>query len=96
MFPKGKDKVQIHIFRIKNKGSNDYDIHIEQKLDPISMNMPKNNFEKHIIDTYNQCRTKALHQYFPMLGEKTIKLLLKDNYLQKDDLLKYVTTQEGL
>jgi ribosomal protein L15 len=88
MFPKYKDKVQIHLFRIKNKGSHDYNIVLEQKLEPITMNHPKNRFQAQILKTYNECRTQALHKYFPMLSESDIKQLLNDNYLQKDDLIK--------
>jgi len=91
MFPKGKDKVQIHIYRIKNKGSHDYDIVISQKLEPITMNHPKNRFQAQILKTYNQCRSKALHKYFPMLKEDQIRQLLKDNYLQKDDVIKVLS-----
>ncbi len=87
MFPRGKDKVQIHIFKIKNKGSNDYDLKIEQKLDAITMNKPKNSFQAKILNTYNQCRTQALHKYFPMLSNRDITYLLNDNYLKKNDLL---------
>ena len=87
MFPRGEDKVQIHIYRIKNKGSNDYDLKIEQKIPAITMMQPKNGFERGILDTYNHCRTQALHKYFPMLSDKDISYLLNDNYLQKKDLL---------
>ena len=87
MFPRGEDKVQIHIYNIKNKGSNDYDIKIEQKLDVIAMNHPKNSFQAKILDTYNQCRTEALHKYFPMLSDRDIAYLMNDNYLQKKDLI---------
>ncbi len=86
MFPRGKDKVQIQIYRIKNKGSNDYDILIEQKLDSVTMGSPKNSFQKRMLETYNQCRTQALHKYFPMLNDSDINLLMKDNYLQKSDI----------
>jgi len=87
MFPRGKDKVQIHIYKIKNKGSNDYDLKIEQKLNIITMRHPKNQFQIKILATYNQCRTEALHKYFPMLSDRDIVYLLQDNYLQKKDLL---------
>ena len=87
MFPKGKDKVQIHIFRIKNKGTNDYDLKIEQKLDAITMNHSKNRFQAQILDTYNQCRTQALRRYFPILSDRDITHLMNDNYLKKNDLL---------
>ena len=87
MFPRAKNKVQIHIYKIKNKGSKDYDLKIEQKLDPIVMDHPKNSFQSKILNTYNQCRTKALHKYFPMLNDNDISALMHDNYLQKQDLI---------
>lgn len=87
MFPRGKDKVQIHIYRIKNKGSKNYDLKIEQKLDAITMNKPKNSFQSKILYTYNKCRSQALHKYFPMLSDGDITYLLNDNYLKKNDLL---------
>ena len=46
MFPRSGNRVQIQIFRIKNKGSNNYDIKIDQKLDPITMGQPKWNAPK--------------------------------------------------
>lgn len=89
MFPRSKNRVQIHIFKIKNKGSNNYDIRILNKLDSITMDKPKNSFQKGILDAYNRCRTEALHKYFPMIDDETITILLQDNYLQKKDLKKY-------
>ncbi len=82
MFPRGEDKVQIHIYRIKNKGSNDYDLKIEQKIPAITMMQPKNGFERGVLDTYNHCRTQELHKYFSMISDKDISYLLNDNYLQ--------------
>ncbi len=86
MFPRGKDRVQIQIYKIKNKGSKHYDIKIESKLDPITMGSPKNSFQKGILDTYNSCRTTALQKYFQMLDNKDIVFLMRDNYLQKRDI----------
>ena len=88
MFPRSGNKVQIHIYKIKNKGSNDYDIKIEQKLEPITMGQPKNSFQAKILQTYNTCRTQALHKYFPMLNKSEIRRLMQDNYLQKEDLMR--------
>ena len=86
MFPRGKDKIQIQIYRIKNKGSNHFTIHIDQKLDVITMNRPKNTFQKRILRAYNQCKAEALQKYFPMLDPRDYKVLMNDNYLQKDDI----------
>jgi hypothetical protein len=90
MFPKGRDKVQIHIFEIKNKGSNSYDVKILNKLEPITMGKPKNSFQLGILNAYNDCRSEALHKYFPMLSDEDVSLLLRDNYLQKRDLVPMV------
>ena len=87
MFPRSGNKIQIQIYRIKNKGSNDYDIRIEQKLEPITMGQPKNSFQAMLLQAYNTCRTQALHKYFPMLNETNIGILLQDNYLQKQELI---------
>jgi hypothetical protein len=86
MYPKGSDKVQIHIFEIKNKGSSSYDIKILNKLKPITMGKPKNRFQEGILSAYNDCRSEALHKYFPMLSDNDISILLVDNYLQKNDV----------
>jgi len=86
MFPRGKDKVQIHIFKIKNKGSNKFDLIIEEKLDPIVMGNPKNDFQKRVLDAYARCKTIGLHKYFPMIVGKNIDRLLCDNYLQVEDM----------
>jgi len=96
MFPRGEDRVQIQLYRIKNKGSSDYDIHIEQKLDPMVIGKPKNSFQKRMLGAYNRCRTEALHKYFPMLSDNSIDSLMIDNYLQKSDLQKYLQIQEEL
>ena len=86
MFPRGEDKIQIHIFRIKNKGSNQFDLIIEERLDSIVMGKPKNDFQKRVLDDYARCRTVALHKYFPMIKDKDIDILLRDNYLQVEDI----------
>ncbi|MEA3456182.1 MAG: hypothetical protein U9R26_06715 [Campylobacterota bacterium] len=90
--------MQIQIYKIKNKGSNNYSLKILSKLDPITMGAPKNSFQKGILDAYNQCRTEALHKYFPILDKNEIMLLLQDNYLQKKDvkiLLPYNIEKES-
>ncbi len=87
MFPIANNKVQIHIYKIKNKGTNHFDTFIDSKLRPITMGNPRNSFERDILSSYNQCRQEALHKYFPMLSNSNIAILMKDNYLQKKDLL---------
>ncbi len=81
MFPVGKDKIQIHIYRIKNKGLKSFDTFIERKLPPITISAPRNNFERGILESYDRCRAESLRKYFPMLSDQSIKLLLEDNYL---------------
>ena len=88
MFPVGTDKIQIHIYKIKNKGANTFDTFSENKLKPIIMTHPRNNFEREILSSYNSCRSEALRKYFPMLGSKNIEQLLLDNYLQKKDIYR--------
>ena len=91
MFPVGKDKVQIKIYKIQNKGMKTFDTHIESVLKPIVLDTPKNNFERGIIESYDRCRTESLRKYFPMLDADEIKMLLHDNYLQKKDLKKVIS-----
>ncbi len=90
MFPVGKDKIQIHIYRIKNKGLKSFDTFIERKLRPITIAEPTNSFEKNVLESYDRCRTESLRKYFPRLSDMDIKLLLFDNYLQKNDLKNYI------
>lgn len=90
MFPRSGNRIQIQIFRIKNKGSDDYDIKIEQKPDPIAMGHPKNSFQGMLLKAYNTCRTQALHRYFPKLGDSDIEKLMHDNYLQVKDLAPFI------
>jgi len=87
MFPVDNNKIQIYIYKIKNKGMNSFNTFIESRLKPITMEEPNNNFEKDILNSYNTCRTSALKQYFPMLNDKSIKKLLKDNYIKKQEMI---------
>ena len=89
MFPAGEGRIQIHIYKIKNKGMSSFDTFIESTLKPITIGQPRNSFERGILDSYDRCRMEALHKYFPMLNDKTIIILLQDNYLQKIDLKKF-------
>ena len=88
MFPVDQNKIQIHIYKIKNKGMNNFDTFIESTLHPITIGAPRNKFERIILESYDRCRIKALKRYFPMLSEENIKSLMHDNYLQKKDLKK--------
>ncbi len=88
MFPIGADKIQIHAYKIKNKGVNTFDTFSENKLKPITMTHPQNSFEREILSSYNSCRSEALRKYFPMLNNKNIEQLLLDNYLQKKDIYR--------
>ena len=87
MFPRSQNKVQIQIYKIKNKGDKHFDLVIDSKLPIITIGKPKNQFEAKILNSYNQCRTEALHKYFPTLNDAEILELMNDNYLQKNDLI---------
>ena len=88
MFPLGTDKIQIHIYKIKNKGMKRFDTFIERTLHPIIMRHPRNNFERDILESYDRCREEYLERYFPMLDRKDIRELLQNNYLQNEDIKK--------
>lgn len=86
MSPVGNNQVQIHIYKIKNKGMNSFDTFIESTLRPITLEQPRNNFEHDILESYNRCREEALERYLPMLDKESVKVLLTDNYIQKMDV----------
>ena len=65
-----------------------FDTLIESTLRPITLGHPRNSFERGILESYNRCRSGALRRYLPMLGKNNINVLLKDNYLQKKEILK--------
>jgi hypothetical protein len=88
ILPVGADKLQIHIYKIKNKGIKHFDTFLESTLKPITIGMPSNNFERDVLESYDSCRGIALKRYFPTLNVENIRSLLKDNYLQKKDLKK--------
>ncbi len=85
MLPIGEDKIQITMYKVKNKGMKSFDTIIETKLKPITMNKPQNNFEKDVLESYNRCRRKAIHKYLPRVEKKKIEKLMHDNYLQVKD-----------
>lgn len=89
MFPKSNNKIEIHVYQIKNKGSNDYDLEILKKLEAITMGEPKNSFQKRVLKAYNTCRAETLQRYFPLIKKSEIIALLEDNYLQKQDISRY-------
>jgi hypothetical protein len=93
--PTSNNSIQISIYKIKNKGENAFDKIQDTKLEPININKPKNSFETMIVDSYNHCRTKYLNKYFPTITENEIKELLTDNYLQKKDIKKVFSTNQG-
>ncbi len=90
VFPRDEDKIQIVIYRLKNKGVNEYDKIIESKLNPIIITAPKNSFEIGMVDAYNQCKKEAIDKYFHTISAENITILLKDNYLKKQDIKPYL------
>ena len=93
--PTANNGIQITIYKIKNKGLKAFDKIKDTKLDPIDINKPKNSFETSMRDAYNECRTKYLNKYLPMITQAEINTLLTDNYLQKKDIKKIFTKQKG-
>ena len=59
---------------------------IERTLKPITIGAPKSSFERDILESYKSYSKEALRKYFPMLDKENIKVLLRDNYLQKKDV----------
>ena len=86
--PKSHNTIQISISKIKNKGLKAFNEIKDTQLAPISINSPKNSFEKNIIQAYNDCRRKQLHKYLGVLTKSEISVLLEDNYIQKKDVKK--------
>lgn len=84
--PKSDNTIQITIFKIKNKGLKTFDETIDIQLRPIDINAPKNSFETTIVKAYNSCRSRYLKKYLGFLTQGEITLLLKDSYLQKNDI----------
>ncbi len=92
MFPLGENQVQIHIYKIKNKGVKNFDTFMESTLKPIAIGQPRNKFESDVLESYDRCRAEALRKYFPILNDADIRQLLQDNYLQKNDLKRVLNS----
>ncbi len=84
--PVGKESIQITIYRIKNKGYKAFDEIRDTQLKPININAPKSRFEEDMVRAYNDCRETYLHKYLPALSDRKIKYLLRDNYIQAEDI----------
>ena len=91
VFPQDSDKIKIIIYKLQNKGFNDYDKIIEIKLNPIIIKNPKNNFEIDMIISYKNCKREAINKYFPTINNKEIDILLDNNYLKKKDIKIYLS-----
>jgi len=90
--PRGKRFIVIRLFNIKNRSLSTFDLEDYQSLEAIDLHHPRNSFEREILKNYNDCRTKYLKKYLPILNNEDISLLLKDNYLQKGDIKKILLT----
>jgi hypothetical protein len=86
--PKYDSSIQISIYKIKNKGLKAFDRIKDTQLSPIDINAPKNSFEQGMVKAYNDCRIKYLNKYLPHLTPSNVNHLIKDNYIQKKDILK--------
>ncbi len=84
--PTKNNSIQITIYKVKNKGLKAFDKIKDTQLRPIQINAPRNDFERGIISSYNQCRGKYLHKYLKMVSERQTDILLKDNYIQFKDI----------
>jgi len=89
--PVGEDSIQIHLYKIKNKGQDSFEKIKERSLKAIRLVSPRNRFEVGIVNAYNECRRGALKSYFPTLKGKDIETLLGNNYLRGEDLVKYLS-----
>ncbi len=67
-----------------------FDTFYESALRPITIGEPRNSFERDVLESYDRCRAEALYKYFPMLSNAKIKQLLRDNYLQRNDLKRFL------
>jgi hypothetical protein len=54
ILPVDHNKLQIHIYKIKNKGMNNFDTFIESTLHPITIGAPRNKFERIILESYDR------------------------------------------
>ncbi len=88
--PVGNSSVQITIYKIKNKGLKAFDKIKDTQLSPIDINAPGDSFEKGIVKAYNNCRRKHLHRYMDGLSNGQIDELLRDNYIQKIDVVRFL------
>lgn len=84
--PTADNKIQIIIYKIKNKGLKAFDEIIDTQLSPIDINKPKKGFETQMVKAYNDCRNLQLHKYLSVLSDNEINRLLRDNYIQKKDV----------
>jgi len=85
--PKSDSHIQISIYKIKNKGLNTFDkIKDSQLLRAMDINAPRNSFEEGMISAYNECRDIYLRKYLGFLTDNEISVLLRDNYIKKDDV----------
>jgi len=90
LLPVGNDRIQIKLYKIKNKGFNTYDVFPEKDLKSIVLSTPKNSFEKNIIEAYNYCRRTGLDKYLSDLTDRQISILLEDNYIKANDIKKVI------
>ena len=53
----------------------------------MDINAPVDSFEKGIVKAYNNCRRKYLRKYIGELDNGQIDVLLRDDYIQPQDIL---------
>ena len=83
-----RGKLRVILWHIKNKGDDRSAKKIDRSEIIINLNHPQNPFYARMVDAFNRCRRSAIKKAFPQFGEKEVQLLLKDDYIQKEDISK--------
>jgi len=81
-------KLRIVLWHIKNKGDDRSIEKIDKSEIVIDLNHPQNPFYARMVDAFNRCRRSAIKKAFPQFDEKDIQSLLRDDYIQKEDIAR--------
>ena len=73
-------QLEINLYSLKNKGDKGVK-KFDKEIIIIDIINPKNSFHKMLVKSFNGCRIKALHKWFPELDDYDIDSLLDDNYI---------------
>jgi len=67
----------------------------DTQLTSIDIDAPRNSFEKGIVQAYNKCRRTYLSKYIDELSNRQIDVLLKDNYIQRTDIVNILNNEQA-